>query len=69
MQRKVLLHSLALLSLTSCATTEPGWTGQGAIPFDEAQAACEGATLDIADEAARYAVMTECMAAKGWSRG
>lgn len=69
MKRQLAFICFSLLSLSACATTEPGWTGQGAVPFGEAEAACESSTADIEDEAAHHDAMTDCMAAKGWSRG
>lgn len=55
--------------LTACATSNPGWTGNGAVPFDTALSACETATAGVAYEELRYQQMTECMAEKGWKRG
>lgn len=58
----------ASMSLAACATTEPGWTGEGAVPFDRALAECQDEVNDIAREAERNAALEECMAAKGWTR-
>ncbi|KUO49596.1 MAG: hypothetical protein APF78_05085 [Sphingomonadales bacterium BRH_c3] len=69
MKFNVVFASMALLALTACATTEPGWSGQGATPFGEAKAACESSTAGIDGEVARHDAMTDCMASKGWTRG
>ncbi len=59
----------ALLASAACATTGSsgvdarGWTGQGAQPFDAAQAACRSVSADE-----RSPAFTTCMAEKGWTR-
>lgn len=59
---------LLLLALAACATTDPGWTGQGAEPFDSARHACLAQVADEADEAMRDAAFERCMAERGWHR-
>jgi hypothetical protein len=55
---------LLLATLPGCASTsEPGWTGSGASPFDAARAECLQQSQDH-DQAAFEA----CMASKGWRR-
>ena len=56
----------AAVSASACATTEPGWEGQGAEPFDAARAACEAETATVASD--REAAFEACMNARGWSR-
>ncbi|MGQ7829037.1 hypothetical protein [Altererythrobacter sp. Z27] len=69
MKRSKIWIWAAIPMLAACATSNPGWTGDGAVPFDTAHAACETATAGIESEELRYQQMTECMAGKGWSRG
>jgi|GEM_PF-1481686 len=59
---------LVLTVLAACATTEPGWTGEGAVPFDTALAQCRDDVANIPVQATREAKLAECMAAKGWTR-
>lgn len=55
-------------SLAACVTTEPGWTGLGAEPFDTALAVCEGEVSGILNNPAREAAFESCMAKRGWTR-
>ena len=56
------------LAATACASTsERGWTGHGAEPFDAAESACRSATVN-ADAAAREHEFEACMAQRGWRR-
>lgn len=60
---KIILSVAALLLLAACATTsESGWTGSGAQPFDAALAECQ--VQANGDNAA----LETCMAGKGWAR-
>ena len=54
--------------LSACATYEPGWSGQGAEPFEEALADCQRTAAETSDPDARDAVLVRCMAEKGWTR-
>ena len=54
--------------LCACATYEPGWSGQGAEPFDQARAACENSAATYSDPSERDEAFTQCMAEKGWTR-
>ena len=56
----------AAVLASACATTEPGWEGHGAEPFDAARAACEAETATVASD--RQAAFEACMNARGWSR-
>lgn len=50
--------------LAACASTsDPGWTGTDATPFDAAKARCEIETQTTEGEAFEL-----CMAALGWRR-
>jgi 8-oxo-dGTP pyrophosphatase MutT (NUDIX family) len=68
MVRRIFCCGVAAVLLSGCATTEPGWTGQGAVPFGEAESACKTATEGVTEEAARKAAFEECMDGKGWTR-
>ena len=64
--RIAMLFVLALAS-SACATSDPGWTGTGAEPFDAAQAECERlAQTSSADD--RDDSIKACMAERGWTR-
>jgi hypothetical protein len=65
---RISLPAIAMLALSACATSNPGWSGEGAVPFDGALAACEADVSAIAEEPVRMARLEECMAAKGWTR-
>lgn len=58
-----ILVVIALVSLCACATSDPGWTGEGATPFDTAQTNCE-----IETENQNNAAFEACMASNGWTR-
>ena len=60
----VCVISLLVATLPGCASTsEPGWTGSGAEPFDAAEAEC----LEQA-QGHDPAAFEACMASKGWHR-
>lgn len=65
--KHVVTLSAALLLASCAATSEPGWTGSGAEPFDAAQAACRTATERV-DPALREHEFQRCMAERGWRR-
>lgn len=59
--------------LAGCATSDPGWRGSGAEPFDAARTDCEAQAASLTgpnttDEQRRSA-FEACMAARGWTRG
>lgn len=58
-----------LALLTACATSDPGWTGTGAEPFDQALADCHTQVDVIPEQVEREPALDRCMAAKGWTRG
>jgi hypothetical protein len=54
----------AALVLSACASSsEPGWTGTDATPFDSATARCQIETQQVEGEA-----FERCMEALGWRR-
>lgn len=57
----------AFLLAVGCATTDPGWEGAGATPFDSADADCAKAAGGRAGDAAT--AYEQCMARHGWTRG
>lgn len=60
--------ALSFLLLSACATTsDPGWRGQGATPFDSAQAECR-IEASASSPDGRDARFTTCMARHGWHR-
>lgn len=70
MTRALVVASTALpfLLLNACATTESGWTGSGAEPFDQAYADCKGRTSALGGHDDRKFAIDACMANKGWTR-
>ena len=57
------------LALAACAVTrEPGWTGDGAEPFDRARAECDRETVGIPDLDQQEDAFEACMASRGWTR-
>ena len=62
--RSLIPTILAAVFAAACASTsEPGWTGSNATPFDTAKARCEIETQTLEGEA-----FERCMAALGWTR-
>jgi hypothetical protein len=59
--------SLLWLGVSACAS-DPGWSGQGARPFDEAKAYCEAQLVGTTNARSRELAREECMAAQGWRR-
>lgn len=59
---------LAAVLLSACATSNPGWTGSGAEPFDVALASCEEQVKGAPEEENRDAALESCMAERGWTR-
>jgi hypothetical protein len=57
----------AVLSLGACATSNAGWTGSGAQPFDASLAECTATTQNIPDAGTRATALNQCMATKGWT--
>ena len=68
MSYRSLFSIVAVGSLAACATTDLGWTGSGAEPFDTAIANCESEVSGISSEPEREAALEECMAKRGWTR-
>lgn len=54
--------------LAACATTDPGWSGEGAVPFDTAQVECRAEVASASAEM-RESRFEACMARRGWTRG
>jgi outer membrane biogenesis lipoprotein LolB len=66
---RVAVPALVLAVLAACTTTsEPGWTGTDAAPFDASLSECQRAVAHIPLQATHEAKLAECMAAKGWTR-
>jgi len=68
LRRLVLLAAVASLALAACATTNQGWSGQNASPFDTAQADCDGKTRDLPAGKERESAFDACMKEHGWRR-
>jgi hypothetical protein len=64
----VFVLAAAMLPVNGCATTEPGWTGTGAQPFDQALSECHAQVDVIAVQQKRESALEVCMAEKGWTR-
>ncbi|HYD89799.1 MAG TPA: hypothetical protein VEA80_20130 [Vitreimonas sp.] len=63
-RRLLAILVLTALTLAACASTnDAGWTGENAVPFDNARAACE-----IETQTTEGAQFEACMAGKGWTR-
>ena len=58
---------LLALTLCACATTDPGWRGQGAEPFGQAESRCRQSVATL-DADAREPAFQACMAEAGWHR-
>ncbi|MDX1571162.1 MAG: hypothetical protein R3200_11795 [Xanthomonadales bacterium] len=57
------------LALVGCTTTsDPGWEGKGATPFDTAEARCLKEAQAEDPGTAREHAFTDCMARHGWTR-
>lgn len=61
---------LSLIVLAGCASggMHPGWTGEGAEPFDGARDACKSQSEAIPAAAEREKAFEACMQARGWRR-
>jgi hypothetical protein len=57
-----------LLMLAACATSDRGWTGDKAMPFDTAQADCDSKTRDLPAGKERENAFDACMKEHGWRR-
>lgn len=70
MRQPIVTFAIAagLLALNGCATTEPGWTGSGAQPFDQALSECHTQVDHIPIQQERESALESCMAGKGWLR-
>ena len=58
---------VASLACVGCAH-ERGWTGEGATPFDTAQADCDAKTRDLPAGKERESAFDACMKEHGWRR-
>jgi hypothetical protein len=67
MRLRVLSVMVVALLAAGCAH-ERGWTGEGATPFDTAQADCDAKTRDLEAGKAREDAFDACMAEHGWKR-
>ena len=62
------LYLIAALALAGCAaTTEPGWEGDQATPFDTAEALCREEAQAEQPGADRDQTFERCMARHGWT--
>ena len=59
---------VAAVLLSSCATSNRGWSGDNATPFDTAQADCDAKTGTLPAGKEREAAFDHCMAEHGWRR-
>lgn len=62
------LSILVAASLAVGCAHERGWTGEGATPFDTAQADCDAKTRDLDAGKPREDAFDACMAGHGWKR-
>lgn len=64
------LIPLSLAFLAGCASggMHPGWTGEGAEPFDGARDACRAQADAVPATAEREKAFEACMQARGWRR-
>ena len=60
------LSFLVVVSLASGCAHDRGWTGEGAMPFDSAQADCDAKTRDLDAGKTREDAFDACMAGHGW---
>ena len=60
----------AALLLGGCATTEAGWTGSGAMPFNQALTECQEPMVErrMVANSDSLIYFDKCMAEKGWRR-
>ncbi len=68
MSRRTGILIAAASLLAACATTDPGWTGSGAQPFDQALSQCRAQVATVTGEQERQIALYHCMAEKGWRR-
>ncbi|MFT3806297.1 hypothetical protein [Arenimonas sp.] len=68
--RSILLLPVFLLCVAGCATggMHPGWTGEGAEPFDGARDACRAQADAVTAASEREKAFEACMEARGWRR-
>ena len=65
--RRFALLVAASLALVAC-TTNRGWSGENATPFDTAQADCDGKTRELPAGKERESAFDACMKEHGWRR-
>ena len=66
--RLPVLSILVVASLACGCAHERGWSGEGATPFDAAQADCDAKTRDLDAGKRREEAFDACMAGHGWKR-
>lgn len=68
--RSTRLVPLLVLGMTACASggMHPGWTGQGAEPFDGAKQTCRTQADAVPAAAEREKAFETCMESRGWRR-
>lgn len=59
---------LVLSALAGCATSNRGWSGGNAAPFDTAQADCDAKTKGLPAGKERESAFDACMKDHGWRR-
>lgn len=68
MSLRLPLFVLALSILAGCATSNRGWSGDNATPFDTAQADCDAKTRALPAGKERESAFDACMQDHGWRR-
>ena len=67
--RHVMLWIPLCACLAACASVrDRGWSGEGATPFDTAQATCDAEAAPRPAGREREAAFDACMAGHGWKR-
>ena len=66
--RRWLAIAIVPALLGGCATSDHGWSGSGAEPFNQAMADCRGRTAALGGKSEREFAIDTCMAGKGWTR-
>ena len=67
--RHVMLWIPLCACLSACASLhDRGWSGEGATPFDTAQATCDAKTRDLPAGEQREDAFDACMQENGWKR-
>ena len=67
--RHVVVSISVCVFLAGCASVrDRGWSGEGATPFDTAQATCDAEAAPKPAGRDREAAFDACMARHGWTR-